>query len=258
MLKDLLSNRLFLGAFVFFVLIVGGTQWYSWYVKRRGKAEFERTQQAVQALKKKNKTHTATGTQPVEFEAEGFVDTPLEIGGTQRSEETEALPAEDVDFLDIADAFLLEDIGEIETPEARVSPFGFGPYPDVPEDYIAGHGLPIWYEHNFDNQPATATHERNVELIDRVLIKLWKEGKDVLSGFYRYGKVYPLYSKSAYVKYHDRIHDEGYSTGLMVIESPDFDIKLTIEQLQNGNIPAGYQVFELDNSGLDPYAFLGL
>ena len=142
--------------------------------------------------------------------------------------------------------------------DVPVSPFGFGTYPEVPSDYIASLGLPIWYEHGFDEIPATATHERNIELIDRVLVKLWKDGKDVDRGFYKDGKVYPLYSKSAYVKHYHRIHDNGYTTDLTVIKSSDFDLNLTIERLQNGDIPDDYTILDLDTEGIDPYTFLGL
>ena len=255
MFRGLLSSRLIQVGLVFFVVVVSGSLLYSWHVHRTTDAEFPQTDVVLHETRSEQDT---VDTSTVDFEQS---ETPLELDDLQMADDTDVSQIDEAsEMLEMADAFLPDDMVSEEAPaeDVPVSPFGFGPYPEVPEDYIAGHGLPIWYEHNFDNQPATETHERNVELIDRVLIKLWKEGKDVLSGFYRYGKVYPLYSKSAYVKYHDRIHDEGYSAGLMVIESPDFDIKLTIEQLQNGNIPAGYQVFELDDSGLDPYAFLGL
>lgn len=251
MFRDLLSSKLIQVGLVFFVVVVGGSLLYSWYAHRTTEVELAQTNQSVQQPEKNNKVHTAqVAGVPTETETAGFVRIP---------DETEALPNETETF-DFTDAFLPNDFVSEETPaeDVPVSPFGLGPYPEVPEAYIADYGLPIWYEHNFGNQPETATHERNIELVDRVLIKLWKEGKDVLSGFYRYGKVYPLYPKSAYVKYYERIHDEGYSTGLTVIESPDFDIKLTIKQLQNGDIPAGYRIFDLDSSGLDPYTFLDL
>ena len=226
MFRGLLSSRLIQVGLVFFVVVVSGSLLYSWHVHRTTDAEFPQTDVVLHETRSEQDT---VDTSTVDFEQS---ETPLELDDLQMADDTDVSQIDEAsEMLEMADAFLPDDMVSEEAPaeDVPVSPFGFGPYPEVPEDYIAGHGLPIWYEHNFDNQPATETHERNVELIDRVLIKLWKEGKDVLSGFYRYGKVYPLYSKSAYVKYHDRIHDEGYSTGLMVIESPDFDIKLTIE-----------------------------
>ena len=34
MFRDILSSRCIIFGLVFFVLIVGGAQWYSWYVRR--------------------------------------------------------------------------------------------------------------------------------------------------------------------------------------------------------------------------------
>lgn len=50
MFKYLFSDRLFICALVFFVLTVGSSLLYSWQVRHTGKADLERTQQALRSL----------------------------------------------------------------------------------------------------------------------------------------------------------------------------------------------------------------
>ena len=74
--------------------------------------------------------------------------------------------------------------------DTLTSPFGFGPYPDVPADYPA-HEL-LW-----DN--ATPEHE----LLVRVRIKLWKQGTQTTGAIYENnnGLIYPSIPGVIYVKW---------------------------------------------------------
>ena len=64
MLRDILSSRGILAGLVFFVVIVGCTQFYDWHVRRTSQEELDRTNRAVQQLDKKNKTHAAEVEKP--------------------------------------------------------------------------------------------------------------------------------------------------------------------------------------------------
>ena len=261
MFRGILSSRDFIIGLVFFAVIVTSSLLYNRHVRHVTQEELARTQQIVQPHEHQNESDTTQDNPfPNDTGTQGHPGMHVETDDSQAMlERKDTLRIDDMEGVDSADPFLLENTtSEEETFEVRVSPFGFGPYPEVPSDYIASLGLPIWYEHGFDEIPATATHERNIELIDRVLIKLWEEGKDVRRGFYKDGKVYPLYSKSAYVKGYHRIHDDGYTIDLTVIKSSDFDLNLTIERLQNGDIPADYTILDLNTEGIDPYTFLDL
>ena len=253
MFRDILSSRSLIIGLVFFAVILTCNLFYNRHVRRVTQEELARTQQIVQPHEHQNESDTTQDNQfPNDTGTQGHPGMHVETDDSQAMlERKDALRIDDMEGADSADPLA-------ETFEVRVSPFGFGPYPEVPSDYIASLGLPIWYEHGFDEIPATAIHERNIELIDRVLVKLWKDGEDVDRGFYKDGKVYPLYSKSAYVKHYHRIHDEGYTIDLTVIKSSDFDLNLTIERLQNGDIPDDYTILDLDTEGIDPYTFLDL
>ena len=95
------------------------------------------------------------------------VETPTEPDASIATDATPELPS-DSEFVDAVDAFLSDDIATEAPPTEAVpvSPFGFGPYPEVPDDYF---GIPVSMQ-----DPNLPDHtEKNVELIDRVLIKLW-------------------------------------------------------------------------------------
>ena len=69
----------------------------------------------------------------------------------------------------------------VEEPQ-RVSPFGFGPYPEVPSDYPEA---PIWDEdpdYPEGGGDFGSDFMRGMELIERVLIKLWTQGHRATSG----------------------------------------------------------------------------
>ena len=68
MFKDLFSNRLFIGALAFFVLIVGGGLLYLQHVKRQTAEELVRTQERIQALTEKQ---SPTAEEPVGDTSQG-------------------------------------------------------------------------------------------------------------------------------------------------------------------------------------------
>ena len=59
MFKDLFDNRLFIGAFVFFVLMVVSGTFYMWHVERQEAANLAETQARIKALTEKQKPTTA-------------------------------------------------------------------------------------------------------------------------------------------------------------------------------------------------------
>ena len=211
MLHDLLSSRWFQGGLVFFVLVVGGSLLYSWHVLRTTEvSELGKKPLAVESLKNKQ----ATATTPVDFQTEGSVDTPDENTDTQMSEATEALPNE-TETLDLADAFLLDDVvSEEEAPAENmpVSPFGFGPYPEVPADYPF---TPFWFRYQEDPERYDAKYDtemlKSKELLSRVMVKAWTEGiRDFTggSGSLTTGKYYLHIPNAIYVEYGEPYENE--------------------------------------------------
>lgn len=242
---------------IFVVLVVVGSLLYSWYVRRSTSTEVARTKQAVQHLKNPTRISTET-TAPVEFSNPGFSETPKEHSDTETSEAPEALEKNETEK-EIAQAGTFETNDSVseeeDTGDVQVSPFGFGPYPEVPPGYPRKLG-PSWlYTNFFANTP---THE----LRDRVLIQLWNQGETNISGaFSKDGLVYPLYPDHVYIKYED-------------VDLPDGtigkSIRLVYGDLPHGfrliqppgefllRVPDGITALDLDTSGINPHDFLEL
>ena len=257
MFRDLLSSRLIQAGLVFFVLVVGGSLLYSWHVHRTTEAEFGKRPPAVSSIENKQATSTA----PVDIQTEGIVNTPAENTDRHLSDTTEAETIDETEFAEIADAFEPDDVGTEETPaeEVAVSPFGFGPYPEVPEAYREKIGPPSWEWPEEIQQRQTPTRRRRFELMGRVLIKLWNNGDREFTGATTgHGKIYPTYPKTAYVRYTQK---EGPDGSLRISGSiragSDFP-KMSQEQLEKGEFPAGFHILDESSEGIDPFEFLDL
>ena len=257
MLRDLLSSRAIQVGFVFFVLVVGSSLLYSWHVQRTTEAEFGKRPLVVESLENKPETSTA----PVDFQTKGVTNTPDENTDTPISESIEALPNEDDD---LADAFLPDDfVSEEEAPaeEVPVSPFGFGPYPEVPTGYPT-HLLPVWLRSEERQQRHTSSRLASFELMDRVLIKLWNQGDRDFDGVMRdnHGKVYPLYKDIIYVTWAELKDENGKIIGTYARNqlSSHKTQRISFRDYMEGKIPSNIQFMDRETSGIDPYMFLGL
>ena len=139
----------------------------------------------------------------------------------------------------------------------RVSLFGFGPYPEVPSDFPH---LGIWdsVEREASRDPEMA---ENLELLARVRIKLWNDGKPTLGASIdpSSGLVYPNYPNTVYVEWAEFVREEGmverYAGRMSGAPWPsEFDE----EYFAKGLIPPGITVIEYSAGGIDSYQFLNL
>ena len=146
MFRDLFSNRLFLGAFAFFVLIVVGGTMYLKYVKRQTQQEIERTEEAIKRL---NENQNAKPTAEAPVAAETTPQGHFHDDGTfhaqphaKNGEDTAARPASDEDWSDVTP----EQRAQIEKMRARqladyVAKWGEPPSPDASyKHYRDNHG----------------------------------------------------------------------------------------------------------------------
>lgn len=154
--------------------------------------------------------------------------------------------------------------------EFNVTPFGFGPYPEVPVDYP-------YQERLWDN--ATPGHE----LLVRVRVKLWKQGiKTVGAMFDKNGLVYVtlpgvLYVQWRYVeegdtkyvgrRYAGRLFGHGETAekwkSLYFTDRMYERTDITPDEIDESGTkvyvyPNGTKVYEYPDGGIDPYEFLGL
>ena len=251
MFRDILSgSRAILVGLVFFLLVVGGSLLYSWHVHHTTNAEVAETQHKVQPLKNDKAARTTANTvdtSTVDFE---HAETNLETDDSQMSDDTGAAPSDDAAPVDLSDAFLPDDfVSEEESAEGEdvlVSPFGFGPYPEIPD------GFP------FDNPWDVPTTNAAFELMHRVQIKLWNEGKHPEGMAWENGRVYPIYPNTIYVTWDYVENDDGtierYPSQVTSGTLSPSDEAL----LDEGIVPSGVIVYDHNESGIDPYSYLNL
>ena len=185
-------------------------------------------------------------------------NTPIESAQTpiigMESESVDDVLAE---LRDEEEALLTAEAVEKDRP---LSPFGFGPFPEVPSDYP---DAPIWEE---DPDWPDGDEEfgrdfmRSMELIERVLIKLWSQGHKVSSGSTHNGLVLPHYPDSVYVEWGYTEEPDGtttrYASG--ITSGPDVPVSVHDTIMEKGIIPSGITVLDRDLDGIDPYTFLNL
>ena len=132
--------------------------------------------------------------------------------------------------------------------DEKVSPYGFGPYPKLPQDFPA---------QDFWEFP----RDKNMELMDRVLIKLWEQGKRPHGVTMEEGLVYPTLPNTLVVKWKTEITPFGTRKKAVRVQYPPEAasfIRSHQPSIYEGDIPAHFKVIEYKDAGIDPYQFLDL
>ena len=143
-----------------------------------------------------------------------------------------------------------QDVPEVEKiGEVRLSPHGFGPYPENPIQWKKWGPIP-W---------ESLSHDR--ELMTRVRIKLLKEGIPVVGSMMDNGLVYPIISGVRYVKFEWSGLRRYISTSIGTPEDGDRlrAIKKAIgHPLTAADVPSDILLVPYEEAGIDPYTFLDL
>ena len=266
MFRDLLSSRAIQFGLAFFMVVVFSSSLYSWHVQRTTQEELTRSDERLQPIADKNRKPTAADTvdtSRVDFEHAG---TPLEAD-TGQPMGTDGMADDAATPIDLSDAFGPDDfVSEAEPAEdVAVSPFGFGPYPEVPIGYPENLS-PVW-TWTEEKRRQHEGHLVSFELMHRVLIKLYNQGDGGFIGVTlsdQNGKVYPLYSDCVYVdRWVELFRNENgepvlYPAG--TLSGSDLGGALEPENFMRsgGKLPAGIQFIDRETAGINPYDFLDL
>lgn len=235
--------RWFIGGIVVLLLVAGAC--YLWYhydtaPERKAAADaeaFARQWEKNQKAKPKTTVKQATDGTPAEGDTTSTAE-KLTTDTTPAADKTEPSPAE-------------TPAQNAETAEVRVSPHGFGPYPEVPEDYPSGV---VWNE---DSPYANEASLKRFELMDRVLVKLWTEGnKNFRGGSTHNGKVYPHFNNTVYVRFAEYKRGDGKTIRYPARVKSGPHVSYTRTDLLNP--PPHLRILDLDTSGIDPHQYLSL
>jgi len=214
------------------------------------------------SLKEKTKNKEAKTQTPIL--SEQHKENNLNDSNTDlKSEEESFIQEEEEPLLDTFMEGILSSTTEEES-DIRISPYGFGPYPKIPEDYPGTE--PAW-ESDLDSLGYSDSDKKDAELLSRVLIRLWVDQGigSRLGGSIddRTKTVYPYYENTIYVKRDVLRRDENgkpisfsariHAPGNIIITAEDLEIfRLT------GETPPGVRVLQLETDGIDAYQFLNL
>ncbi len=255
---DVLVNRWFLGAFILCVICsIGCLLWYQNEMAKIQKeteaheafiAQLEDEKNGTEAVMKRT---TPTG-EIVQDEWNENVETAFVNEDTTEESNTGSEKTKTSGAVNNAAS------SKTKTRKVRVSPYGFGPYPEIPEDFPAG---------KFSFKGFSEGHE----LLMRVWIKLWKQGERVEGAtFGDNGLVYPIIPGKVYVEWEEVVSPDGtkVNSALRYLGHPDDfpakDIKALIRSSITGNkprkgseIPSHLEILSFDE-GIDPYKFLDL
>ena len=250
MFYNLLSTRAIQVGIAFFVLVFGGSLLYSWYVQQTTQTELARPGVVLQDVNRDESRTATIDTSPVDF-----AQTPsrVEVDGSQMAGDTDAFPIDEaIEFTDVADAFLPDDfvLEDAAAEDVAVSPYGFGPFPEVPSDY-PDQG--VWSEE------ALRSMRSGHELISRVRIALWNQGVRTIGGVYDNGHrlIYPIIDDVVYIRWSETPGINGKPYVQRQLTTPAVADQY-YDDIQSGIFPPHLTIYEFPDGGIDPYEFLGL
>ncbi len=237
MIRDTLTNRRFLGGCGFLILLsIGCYFWYQNYIEPY-RIDAAASEEMLHQWETTQKASDASNTDSIKTET------------TNRSSNSTNPVSENIDNSPSQKAASVAKTGT----DVPVSPYGFGPYPEVPSDFP---GIISWNDP--EGQANLPDHaNKNIELIERVLIKLWKQGDKSFRGGSTYnGKVYPHYNNTVYVLYDEYELPDGTMQRYPAYAKSGPQVIYSTADLLNP--PAHLRILDLDSSGIDPYQFLNL
>ena len=238
MIRDIITNKWIIGAIALLIIIAGAC--YLWYQHttapyREQAAETKEVARELEATQK-----------AVNNEAEQAADAPVESNMQTAEKIVNEVTAEVENNTEATGQQQSETPAQTtETKDVPVSPFGFGPYPEVPADYPIP---PDKFEWEFWGKTVKG------ELMSRVRIKLWNQGIRSDGASFENGKVYPNILGTVYVQWAENGEFIRRITG-----HPDDDFDAIEAALEAGQPPPeGITVLSRNEAGIDPYSFLEL
>ena len=256
MLRELFASKSLIAALIGCGLLIVGIHFWSQHEHsklRRDEAETRRFIQQVAAEK-----HAATtraeepDIHPQPHEATNAVQdahrTPAQATG--------AIPVQ-TDAVEVADILEEDWMAEEEVPAAeppRTSLFGFGVYPEIPSDYPEQDAWDA-IEALYLTDPESA---RGQELMERVCIKLWKQGLHSVgvSRDSQTGLIYPHYPNTAYVRWAWYVDENGSPVRYAASVKGGADLAQYQHYFAEGELPPHITVIDYEEAGIDPYQFL--
>ena len=251
MLRDMLSSKLVIAGLTGCLFLVAGSLFYQWHVERSIRKDEARTRRFLQQLENSETPRTPQPRETTDRDTEEQAAAPVatDDGSATVYDTPEHLPNAKAAREDTV-AALEGTISKENTADIPVSPYGFGPYPELPAGWST------------DTFPApSADHE----LMARVEIKLLSQGINVTGSTMEDGKVYPAIKGTAYVTWKEYDTPAGtvrYISDILATgEDGRYLHAIRLEKgksLTGEDIPPDIKLVPFEEGGIDPYEFLDL
>ena len=239
MVRDYLTSKWILAGAAFLILFAGACFW--WYQHQLAPYKQEVTKTAESA--RQWQTKKATPSDPVETASPDKLaeSTPM----TADKSITETVEAKTNIGTDTENAKRVPlEAEKKDKPQQRVSKFGLGPFPPLPPDFPRKR----WRNH----------YDLIGELMERVEVKLWKQGIRDIKGIgydHNSGLIHLNRPNVVYVDYEFTETEDEINRYLHVSGSPISEED--VELLRQGKPIPGLTVLKMSD-GIEPYRFLNL
>lgn len=253
MSQDVLVNKWFFGAFVFCIICSIGC--FLWYQNDMAKMqqEIEADNAFLAQLEAEKKKPVVKLSANADQEDTTRKDT---FFGDQNSTKKEKILPNSESKIQSGDKSNVKDtssaVSKTTNDPTAVSPFGFGPYPKIPESWPQGYKY--W----------PCENERQ-ELMQRVAIKLTEQGINVAGSTMSKGLVYPNIKGIVYVRWSETVDGERYISHIGGYPPDAQRLTELVRTLEDQGIPFteadapnDIELVNKDEAGIDPYQFLGL
>ena len=256
MLREVFSNKSLIAALIGCGLVIVGIHFWSQHEHSKLRRDEAATRRFIQQVER-GQTASLTRT-----EEPDILSPPQEVtNNAQDAHRTpvpvpEAIPAP-ADAVAVAESLEENWLAEEDAPAAappRVSLFGFGVYPDIPPDFPEQD---VW-EQIEELYHSDAKLAEDCELMARVQIKLWKQGRHSVgaSRDSQTGLIYPHYPNTAYVRWAWDVDENGHPIRYAAGVKGGADLAEYNHYFAEGEIPPHITVIDYENAGIDPYQFL--
>lgn len=238
MLRLFFSSRLFLSTLVISVLIVAGSLLYKQHVRQGIHQQLVESEQFLRQLNATNRTTH------IPQNLEDLAQTEIPLVSDNFSHQMVPGATETLTKAGDERIHTPDELFRSETVKVNVSPFGLGPYPELPEG---------WTEDTWDS--ATSV---NKELLSRVMLKMWNEGRNFDGiGIEDNGLIYPIIRGTVYVKWGKTFSGEKYI--YEVLGHPDdFSNNLDVRYRKESDFAPGTNILDFYAAGINPYEYLDL
>ena len=258
MLRELFASKSLIVALIGCGLLIVGIHFWSQHEHSKLRRDEAETRRFIQQVAAEKHAATTRAEEPDIHPQPHEATNAVQDAHRTQAQATGAIPVQ-TDAVEVADILEEDWMAQEEVPAAeppRTSLFGFGVYPEIPSDYPEQDAWDA-IEALYLTDPESA---RGQELMERVCIKLWKQGLHSVgvSRDSQTGLIYPHYPNTAYVRWAWYVDENGSPVRYAASVKGGADLAQYQHYFAEGELPPHITVIDYEEAGIDPYQFLDL